>query len=279
MSAEPDLVVRVPASDNPELASMRLWDLGATAVGEEPGSLVASFPTPEAARAVASELGVAVEEVDAGWRDAWREHAEAVEIGDRLLVAPAWRPVPLAGDRLVLEIDPGPCFGSGSHPSTRLVLGLLAGLGPLGGRRVLDAGCGSGILSVTAALLGATVTAIDIDPAAVIATRANAEANRVAGQIEASTEPVGSLRPGFDLALVNVTAAVHASLGPAVTEVVKGGGWLLLAGLLPGQWRHVAGAYAGADLVERSELDGWEGVTLRRRDASGRSGGAVRVGP
>jgi len=269
VSPEPDLVVRVPvATGDPvaaEVAALCLWDLGATAVGEEPGHLVASFPTAEAARTVAAELGASLEEVDAGWRDAWKEYAEAVEVGDWLLVAPAWRPVPVAGDRLVLEIDPGPCFGSGSHASTRLLLQLLAARPPVGAT-VLDVGTGSGILAVAAARLGAErVVAVDVDPAAVTVTTANADRNGVRDLVAASTTPVEAVQVTADLALVNVTAGVHAELGPVTVPRVRPGGELLLAGLLPGQWRHVAASYHGCDLVERPELDGWVGARLRRR--------------
>lgn len=268
----PDLALEVTvAPGDAELAADRLWQAGATAVEVRDGAatttLVASYPTEAATRQVAGELGARVVELDPTWRDAWREHAEAVEVGSRLTVAPAWRDVPLGAGRLVLRIDPGDCFGSGSHASTRWILAALDERPPAPGQAVLDAGCGSGILAVAAAALapGVVVTAVDIDPAAVAATEANAAANDVAGRIRASTCPVADLIPpagGFELALVNVTAAVHAELGPAVTERVRPGGRILLAGLLPGQWRHVAGAYPGTTVAARGELDGWEGLEL-----------------
>jgi len=291
----PDVVVVMEVAGGPELvelAAADLWAAGATAVEEsvveEPSTgvardvvrLTASFPSPEAARTVAAEIGgAAVEVTDTSWRDRWKEFAEPIDAGGGLVVAPAWREVtvgrpPEAGGgptaaggepvgRLVVRIDPGPCFGSGSHPSTRLLLGLLMDRAPLNGS-VVDVGCGSGILSVTAALLGATVTALDIDADAVTYTRQNAAANGVAGRVRASTDPVDAVGGGFDLALVNVTAGAHLSLGEAVTTAVRPGGTILLAGLLPGQWRHVAGAYGGAELFDRPALDGWEGAVLRR---------------
>ena len=305
----PDVVVVMEVAGGPELvelAAADLWAAGATAVEEsvveESGTdvardvvrLTASFPSPEAARTVAAEIGgTAVEVTDTSWRDRWKEFAEPIDVGGGLVVAPAWRevtvgrppeaggsptaagggpaeagggPAEAAGEpvgRLVVRIDPGPCFGSGSHPSTRLLLGLLMDRAPLNGS-VVDVGCGSGILSVTAALLGATVTALDIDADAVTYTRQNAAANGVAGRVRASTDPVDAVGGGFDLALVNVTAGAHLSLGEAVTTAVRPGGTILLAGLLPGQWRHVAGAYGGAELFDRPALDGWEGAVLRR---------------
>jgi len=170
----------------------------------------------------------------------------------------------VADGRLVIEIDSGPCFGSGSHASTRLVLGLLAEHPPAG-LAVLDVGTGSGILAVAAARLGAArVVAVDLDPHSTGVTTANAARNGVADRIEVSTTAVSDLDMVVDVALVNVTAGVHAEVAGAVTALVRPGGRLLLAGLLPGQWRHVAGAYAGCELIERTELDGWAGAVLRR---------------
>jgi ribosomal protein L11 methyltransferase len=248
-------------------------------------TLVASFPTPGAARVVADEVGGrAVEVIDTSWRDRWKDFAQPVTVGDDLVVAPAWRDVAVGGGRLVVRIDPGPCFGSGSHPSTRLVLARLVANPPVGAD-VLDVGCGSGILSVTAALLGAaSVTAIDIDPEAVEVTAANAAANGVAERVSASATPVTEVSARaevrsrsdvggrFDVVLVNVTAGVHAAAGPAATALTRPGGTLLLAGLLPGQWRHVADAYPDTSVVDRPALDGWEGVVLRREGSGGESG-------
>lgn len=262
-----DLVVEltVPLSDA-ELAADTLWASGATALewrdGAANATLVASFPTPDAARLVAVEVGGRLVEVDPGWRDAWRAFARPVEVGARLLVAPGWRDVPVGGGRLVLAIDPGGSFGSGSHPSTRMVLAALDRTPPAG-LRVLDVGCGSGILSVAAARLGAAeVVGVDIEPEAVEVTAANAARNGVGEKVTALATPVAELAGRFDVALVNVTAAVHAALGAAVLERLEPGGRLVLAGLLPGQWRHVAGAYPRTTVVERLALDGWEGVEL-----------------
>lgn len=250
-----------------ELAADRLWQAGASAVEVGDTTVAASFPTPAAARLVAAELvdlGARVVEADPSWRDAWRIYAQPVEVGERLLVAPAWRKVPVGAGRLVLRIDPGPCFGSGSHASTRLVLAALDREPPGPGAAVLDVGCGSGVLAVAAARLGATrVVAVDIDPDAVEVTADNARTNGVADRVHAATTPVSEVPGRFDLALVNVTAAVHAALGPFVTARVRPAGRIVASGLLPGHWRHVAAAYGSASVASRSDLDGWESVELR----------------
>jgi ribosomal protein L11 methyltransferase len=269
-SRDVDVVVRweLP-EERAELAALELWDHGATALEERAGPagrvvLVASYPTPEAAVSVAARVGAGTEEVRRDWEDAWKAYAEPVAVGPSLLVAPAWRPVPVTDGRLVVEIDSGPCFGSGSHPSTRLIIELLAADPPLGAT-VLDVGTGSGILAVVAARLGAkSVTAVDVDPEAVAVTRANAARNGVAGLVHASATPVDDVDGPFDVALLNVTAGVHTELAASVVPAVRPGGRLYLAGLLPGQWEHVAGAYAGCKVTDLPGLDGWVGAVLER---------------
>jgi ribosomal protein L11 methylase PrmA len=167
--------------------------------------------------------------------------------------------------RRVIRIDPGRVFGSGSHASTRMLLAELDRRPPAE-LSVLDLGCGSGILGVVAAVLGAgAVWAVDTDPEALDVTAANSAANGVSHLVRTSTR----VPPGpFDLALVNLTAAVHVEVGPTAVGSTRPGGTLLLAGLLPRQWRHVAGAYAGADVAAIFELDDWEGLELVRSGSS-----------
>ncbi len=258
----------VPAA-GAELAADRMWQAGATAVllREEAATttVAASFPTADAARQVAADMAPAAALVaaDPAWRHAWRAHAVAVPVGDGLLVAPAWREVPVGTGRLVLRIDPGDSFGSGSHASTRLVLAALDRRPPAGTDQVLDLGCGSGILSVAAARLGAArVTAVDIEPEALAVTRANAAANGVGDRVVADAPSLDAVTGPFDVALVNVTAAVHATLGAGVVGRMAAGGRIVLSGLLAGQWRHVSDAYAGSRVVAPLALDGWEGLEL-----------------
>jgi ribosomal protein L11 methyltransferase len=279
----PELLVRVRLGHragghrgrDPEVAAFELWAAGASAVelidDTDGTTLLAGYPTPEAARTVASELADAygaevVEVEDRSWRDAWRRWAEPSEVGAGLTVVPAWREVPVGSGRTPLVIDPGDCFGSGTHASTRMILAWLDS-GPPRDLAVADIGCGSGILAVAAALLGAaSVVAVDIDPAAVAATQRNCSRNGVGGQVAVSTTPVADLPAGrFDVVLVNVTAGVHAAIGPDCSRVASPSGVIVVAGLLPGQWRHVASSYEGWAPSEELDLDGWEGAVLRRR--------------
>ena len=273
---------------DPETAAAALWAEGATAVevreDAEGVTLLAGYPTAAAARTAAKRLshslGARVEPVtDTTWRDAWRVWAQPVAIGDRLLVVPSWRPVAVGAGRVSLEIDPGPCFGSGTHASTRMLLAWLDTHPPVGAE-VVDVGTGSGILAVAAARLGAqAVIAVDIDPAAVVVTEANATRNGVRERVHVSTIPVGDLPADCaDLVLVNVTAGTHALVGERSSATLRSGGILLVAGLLPGQWPHVADAYRGLTEVERLALDGWEGAVLRRDSLTSSPGAGATHG-
>jgi DNA polymerase len=272
MAVDLVLALVVPHGET-ELVADRLWAGGATAVEERPASdghveLVAGFPTAEAAQGAAAVLGGQVTEVDdRGWRDTWRRHASPVRAGS-IVVAPAWRPVTVGGSELVVTIDPGPCFGSGSHPTTRLLLAELCKR-VASGMTVLDVGTGSGILAVAAAALGAaSVVAVDIDPEAVEATRRNAAANDLAGRIAVSVADAATVAGSFDVVVANLTAGALVDLAGVLVDAVVPGGVLLVSGMLSGQWQHVAGHLAALPVLEVLSLDGWSGAVLGAHLAS-----------
>jgi ribosomal protein L11 methyltransferase len=261
-----DVVVEVTAPrQQVELIADQLWVAGATAVEERSVPdrddaliLVAGFPTPQAAAAVADRMRAeAVEITDGSWRDAWKRYASPVNIGS-IVVTPGWKPLPVGP--LVIEIDPGPCFGSGSHPTTRLLLAELERrVRP--GDVVLDVGTGSGVLAVAAARLGAArVTAVDIDPEALAVTGSNAARNGVAERIDVSLGRWEDV--AFDIVVANLTAGVLASLAGPLVSSVSPGGTLLLSGLLPGQWPHIATDFAELPMIDVPTLEGWVGVVL-----------------
>ena len=225
-------------------------------------------------------------QADEDWSLSWKSHWRPDPVGERLLVLPAWLEVPpeQAG-RLVIRIDPGSAFGTGSHPTTRLCLEALealagermrAGRGAdLEGLRVADLGCGSGILGLAALRLGAAgVAAADTDPLAGRATRENALLNGLGpaglavttGSAEALVALLGG-RPA-DLLLCNILAPVIEALIPWFEHLLSAGGVGLLSGLLvdqaPGLERDLA--VAGWRVEQRIDQDRWG--LLRIRSAS-----------
>lgn len=198
-----------------------------------------------------------IPEVD--WAEAWKQFFVPGRIGRRLVVRPTWEQAELMPDDLEIVLDPGQAFGTGDHPTTRLCLELLESRG-CAGLRVADIGCGSGILSVAAAKLGAaSVEAVDVDPPACAAARANAEANGVAVRVEEG-EGFDPLGPGsYDLVLSNIISAALIRLAPeAAARVAPGGAWIV-SGIIEANWPDVRAAAerAGFRLDEMREEDGW----------------------
>ena len=169
-------------------------------------------------------------------------------------IVPTWHEVPAAATR-VIRLDPGLAFGTGTHPTTRMCLRWIAGRGPLRFPRVLDYGCGSGVLAMAAALHGAgSVDAVDIDPAAVQATRRNAQAN----QLSLNCGRPDLANGAYDLVLANILATPLRLLAPVLCAHVAAGGALVLSGILERQAEDLAQAYvAYANLVVSDREDGW----------------------
>lgn len=184
------------------------------------------------------------------WSLSWKQHWQADPVGERLLILPAWlEPPPDHAERLVIRLDPGSAFGTGSHPTTRLCLeqlealavarGQAAGTAPdLGPIRVADLGCGSGILGLAALLQGAAqVAAVDIESPAVAATAANARVSGLEERLQVrlgSVQALAELLHGepADLLLCNILAPVIEALAPAFDSVLAPDGVGLLSGLL-----------------------------------------------
>ncbi|GIX21935.1 MAG: ribosomal protein L11 methyltransferase [Gammaproteobacteria bacterium] len=177
------------------------------------------------------------------WARLWMKHFKPMRFGSRLCICPSHRRPPANAD-IVLRLDPGLAFGTGAHPSTALCLEWLdAHAAALAGARVLDYGCGSGVLALAAAALGATrVCAVDVDPQALAATAANAAANGLAEAVEihaAGAEPAGP----YTLVVANIVSGVLIELAPTLTARLAPGGTLLLAGVLSEQIEAVCAAY------------------------------------
>lgn len=272
-------VLRVILSEGDvDLGSGELWHLGATGIVEQPlpsgdVELVAGFPTAASAgaagaalRARSPEWHVRIEIIDGSdWLDTWREHFEPLQVG-RILIVPAWKTslVEPRPDDIRIELDPGHAFGTGAHASTRLALTLLQDL-PLVGRRVLDAGCGSGVLSIAAAMLGAArVDAVDIEQEAVRVTTAEAARNGLSHRVQASLSPVSEIDGPYDVIVANILAPVLIELAPALVELIHPDGCIIVAGLIDTQLDRVLEAYAPLTPVSTVDELPWLGLQLRR---------------
>jgi ribosomal protein L11 methyltransferase len=173
---------------------------------------------------------------------------------DRLWVGPSWVEPPRTA-KASIRLDPGLAFGTGSHPSTRLALKFLEQR-VHGGERILDYGCGSGILAIAAAKLGARqVDAVDIDPQAVETACANAAANGVNLR---SVLPEALASGRYDVVISNILAQPLMMLAPLLVARTEQGGWIALSGILSSQAAEVAAAYEGmVDIAVRASEDGW----------------------
>ena len=239
------LRLRVEEADGSRLerAVAEAWAAGALGAHEHSGGLdvYASAERAAQVRRALESVGLSctaeepVEPQD--WTLAWQAGLEAIEISPRLLVRPSFvRSFPRPG-QAELVIDPGQAFGTGGHATTRLALELLdaEAVSSLQGARVLDAGCGTGVLGLAALALGAArVFAFDLDPLASEATRAHAAANGLAGRVAVWTgswEAVAGA-PRFDLVLANMLRSEMLPLLPGLAAAVGPAGRLILSGLL-----------------------------------------------
>ena len=201
--------------------------------------------------------GVRQQEVaEQDWVRLTQAQFQPVCIDERLWIVPSWHETP-AGAAMVLRLDPGLAFGTGTHPTTQLCLRWLLQRAPLGGLQVLDYGCGSGILALGAALLGANaVDAVDIDQDAVQATRLNAQANGLHLRHVCHVDELAQQR--YDLVVANILASPLRLLAPVLAARARPGGQLVLSGILERQAEELIQVYAPhASLRVWGELDGW----------------------
>lgn len=257
-----------------ELAADALWQAGPSAVSEVgagSGRVRLVADVAHVGLVPARWSPRVIEPDSAAHLDAWRAWAVPARVGRRLLVQPAWIALEAQHqDAVVVRLEPGRTFGSGSHPSTRLCLAVLEDE-LAAGDAVLDVGCGSGVLSVAACLLGAgSALAVDIDPEAVAVTEQNAHANGVRSRVHAATTPVDEVDGTFDVVVANIGVRVLVELAGPIGARVAPGGLLVLAGLLDHQVDAVLAAYSGCDEVSRRSSEGWGVSLLRCRGAISR---------
>jgi ribosomal protein L11 methyltransferase len=206
------------------------------------------------------------------WAQAWKAHYRPIPVGERFVIVPAWSSIP-EGDRIPLILDPGMAFGTGMHPSTRLCLIALENhLQP--GHRVVDLGCGSGILSIAAARLGAgRVLGLDIDPLAVQTACENVKRNEVGLQVKLQVGSLENLLAAgtktsqmAQLVLANILApTLEKMIASGLTEAVTPGGTLILSGILDKQVEPLLATceQRGFELVEMLSENDWRALVLR----------------
>ena len=213
---------------------------------------------------------------DQDWERSWMDNFQPMRFGQRLWIVPSWHAAP-EPDAVNLLLDPGLAFGTGTHPTTRMCLRWIArhGAEAAGWDRVLDYGCGSGILAIGAALHGSgVVDAVDIDPAAVESTNANAEANlshlkAADGKLPINAglpDLVGEAAQAYPVVLANILATPLKMLAPLLAGHVAPGGHLVLAGILARQEQELKDAYAevGLQLQVANTEEGWILMTAQK---------------
>jgi ribosomal protein L11 methyltransferase len=278
-----EIVVPVGAAEIDEIAALIAAEVPAAAAGvEQRGDEVVFWAdAADAAGALAQARdaaarwqanGAAIDPArvrtatampEAEWRDAWKRYFKVTRLTRQVVVVPSWeRFAPGDGD-VALDLDPGMAFGTGTHASTRLVLEEMQALVDAGvtPARVLDVGCGSGILAIAAAKLwpAATCAGMDIDPLAIAATRENAERNRVRVEVTAEL-PAGE----WPLVLANIQAHVLRELREAL--IARTSGTLILSGLLTPQAQPLADEFGLRIVRVRPSTDdpAWSVVVLER---------------
>jgi ribosomal protein L11 methyltransferase len=285
MSNQPSgwwLVTLAIAPSAEELASSILFEHGSTGIvtlneSADTVTLGAYFADHSTAlqvtQSIGSELGRAgpptafrnctvshVPEQD--WMQKWKEGFEAVHIGKRLTIAPSWKLPKNENERVVIQIDPGMAFGTGTHETTRLCLEAIERYWQ--GGSLLDVGTGTGILSICAALLrpGSRVVGIDIDPRAIEVAHENVEINKVFGRVELLEGQPGALSDAFDVVVANLTAEVIVDLMPELADRVAKTGLMILSGVLSSLAGDVESSLAagGFTVIERGNAGEWTAI-------------------
>jgi ribosomal protein L11 methyltransferase len=271
------LIISIPqaTSSDVELASDQLWELGVRAIEERwDGDAVelwtAAGDGEEATARVAARLDgrwawrfvtIATEAVET-----WRDFAVPMWVNSDLVVVPAWQEHSFDGNPLAVHIEPGAAFGLGDHPTTELSLrSLVSSISEISNQApsVLDVGCGTGVLAITAARLGANhVRAVDVASAAVEATIDNAARNDVADLIDVDTTSVVDLVGSYDIVVANILAPVLVSIADALRRLTASGGHLIVSGILADSHDHVLQALSPMKVVQSEAKGDWIAVTL-----------------
>ena len=245
-----------PQFGEPGMHPASLWDHSrVVALFDTDADLAEALATASAAAGLDAVPPFTIEEVaEQNWVQLTQSQFDPIRVSERLWIVPSWHEAP-DPNAIVLVLDPGMAFGTGSHPTTRLCLEWLERT-VKGGESMLDYGCGSGILAIAAAKLGAgDVHGVDIDLQAVSAARSNAERNEVAAHFDDSAK---ELRGQFDIVVANILSNPLKALAPAICSHVRPGGRLALSGILAEQADDLIACYAPyIPLAVADTRDGW----------------------
>lgn len=204
------------------------------------------------------------------WANNWKVHFKPVRIGKRMVIKPTWEEYREEPDDIVIKIDPGMAFGTGAHPTTRMCLESIERIcfDACGGKlpqAVLDVGTGSGVLSIAAALMGATkIVAVDIDPEAVRVTEENLALNEVEQVVAASTTDLAELQDEYGIVVANILAEELVRLSAQLKARLAAESWLILSGILTEKAEFVCGAFTDLTLVEHTRDAEWSCLTFRK---------------
>jgi ribosomal protein L11 methyltransferase len=267
-----EIVIPVGAADIDDIAALIASEISAAAAGtEQRGDEVVYWVRQDDTERALAETREAVARWQAGglsvdparvraasavpeaeWRDAWKKYFHTSRITRQFVVVPSWETFTPGADDVVLALDPGMAFGTGTHASTRLVLEEIQILADRGDApaRILDAGCGSGILAIAATRRwpAARCLAVDNDPNAIAATCENAAGNGVADRIATASSLDATSAAPFPLVLANIQAHVLRELRDALIARTAPGGTLVLSGLLTPQAQPLADEFAAAGM-------------------------------
>ena len=281
-----EIIVHSDPSAHDALSSF-LFDLGCQGILTEDATLKTYYPLTPKAEEIRGQLLNFIEHLEKifphisvpslkirqietqDWNLQWRRFFRGQQVTEKLLVLPPWEPLPQNAKGHVIRIDPGPAFGTGSHPTTQMCLRAMEIISPGQPWTMLDVGTGSGILAIYASMLGArSIVAIDTDPEAVRWAKRNIALNTLHNPVEVSSMPLEHLKNPFSLIAANLTQNIILEALPHISGLLGPGGSGVLSGLLKNQIENLEEPLATNGLVKKEAFFEQEWASLIFEKAS-----------